>query len=130
VTTLIARRSRFHQVHLVARLAAGNPVFGASLAEVTHVLADAGLGAWEAQWQAYARFYEMVLAQAQVLAGAMFVLGFVLDRNGPRAAGSVSVHRRLLPLDDAGFGREDTRSAVGEWVSSSRLRRALEEEEE
>jgi len=85
VTTLIARQSQFHQVHLVSRLATDNPSF-------------------QAQRQAYARFYEMVQQQAQALAyidtfwllaiGAalMFVLAFTLQRNDPRASGAVSVH--------------------------------------
>ena len=62
----------------------------------------AGLGTWEAQRQAYARFYGMVQAQAQayidtfwlLAAGAalMFGLAFTLQRNDPRATGAVSVH--------------------------------------
>jgi DHA2 family multidrug resistance protein len=104
VTTLIARQSQFHQVHLVSRLANDNPAFLAKLAGMTHRLADAGLGTWEAQRQGYARFYEMVQAQAQTLAyidtfwllavgaAVMFALAFVLDRNDPRAGGSASVH--------------------------------------
>ena len=64
----------------------------------------AGLGTWEAQRQAYARFYAMVLSQTQALAyidtfwwltlGAALMLGlaFVLKRNDPRESGTVSVH--------------------------------------
>ncbi len=104
VTTLIARQSQFHQVHLVSRLAADNPSFQAQLGDMVHRLAAAGLGTWEAQRQAYARFYEMVQRQAQALAyidtfwllavGAalMFGLAFLLERNDPDAGGSVSVH--------------------------------------
>jgi MFS transporter, DHA2 family, multidrug resistance protein len=104
VTTLIARRSQFHQVHLVSRLAPDNPSFQAQLSDMVHRLAVAGLGTWEARRQAYARFYEMVQAQAQALAyidtfwllaiGAvvMFAFAFVLERNDPRAGGRVSVH--------------------------------------
>ena len=69
-----------------------------------HRLAAAGLGTWEAQRQAYARFYAMVQGQAQTLAyidtfwllamGSvlMFGLAFALERNDPRARGPVSVH--------------------------------------
>jgi len=69
-----------------------------------HRLAAAGLGTWEAQQQAYTRFYELVQGQAQTLAyidtfwllavGAalMFGLSFALDRSDPRASGTVSVH--------------------------------------
>ena len=71
---------------------------------MTHRLADAGLGTWEAQREGYARFYEMVQAQAQALAyidtfwllavgaAVMFAFAFVLDRNDPRAGGHASVH--------------------------------------
>jgi len=45
VTTLIARQSQFHQVHLVSRLAADNPSFQAQLNDMVHRLAAAGLGA-------------------------------------------------------------------------------------
>jgi DHA2 family multidrug resistance protein len=104
VTTLIARQSQFHQVHLVSRLATDNPSFQAQLTDMVHRLAAAGLGTWEAQRQAYARFYAMVQGQAQALAyigtfwllavGAalMFGLSFALERNDPRASGTVSVH--------------------------------------
>ncbi|HXL48560.1 MAG TPA: hypothetical protein VN975_07195, partial [Xanthobacteraceae bacterium] len=103
-TTLIARQSQFHQVHLVSRLAADNPSFQAQLSDMVQRLVAAGLGTWEAQRQAYARFYAMVLSQAQALAyidafwwltlGAalMFGLAFVLKRNDPRESGTVSVH--------------------------------------
>ena len=104
VTTLIARQSQFHQVHLVSRLATDNPSFQAQLTDMVHRLAARGLGTWEAQRQAYARFYAMVQGQAQALAyigtfwllavGAalMFGLSFALERNDPRASGTVSVH--------------------------------------
>jgi len=71
---------------------------------MTHRLADAGPGTWEAQRQGYTRFYEMMRAQAQALAyidtfwllaigaAVMFALSFVLKRNDPGAGGSVSVH--------------------------------------
>jgi len=104
VTTVIARQSQFHQVHLVSRLATDNPSFQAQLSDMVHRLAAAGLGTWEARQQAYARFYELVQRQAQTLAyidtfwllamGSvlMFGLAFALERNDPRARGTVSVH--------------------------------------
>ena len=104
VTTLIARQSQFHQVHLVSRLATDNPSFQAQLNDMVHRLAAAGRGTWEAQRQPYARFYEMVQQQAQALAyidtfwllaiGAalMFGLAFALERNDPHASGTVSAH--------------------------------------
>jgi MFS transporter, DHA2 family, multidrug resistance protein len=104
VTTLIARQSQFHQAHLVSRVAEDNPAFQAQLSDLVQRLADAGLGAYEAQRQAYTRFYEMVQSQAQTLAyidtfwtltaGATVMLGlaFILRRNNPRAGGHVVVH--------------------------------------
>jgi MFS transporter, DHA2 family, multidrug resistance protein len=104
VTTWIARQSQFHQVHLVSRLAADNPSFQAQVSDLVHRLAAAGLGAWDAQRQAYARLYEMVQGQAQALAyidtfwllavgaGLMFGLAFTLERNDPHASGTVSAH--------------------------------------
>jgi MFS transporter, DHA2 family, multidrug resistance protein len=97
VTTLIAQRSQFHQVHLVPRIAADNPTFQQQLEALGTRLSDAGLGAYEGHRQAYARFYQMVLNQAQALAyvdtfwllgfsaAVMFALSFVLRKNDPRA---------------------------------------------
>jgi MFS transporter, DHA2 family, multidrug resistance protein len=104
VTTLVDRRSQFHQVHLVSRLAGDNPSFVAQYSETVRHLAAAGLGTWEAQSRAYAGFYQMVQAQAQALAyidtfwwlagGAalMVVLSFALERNDPKAGGTVALH--------------------------------------
>jgi len=104
VTTLIARQSQFHQVHLVSRLADDNPSFQEQIRDLSRRLAAGGLGTWEAQRQAYARFYQMVHDQAQALAyidtfwwlalgaAVMFGLAFALERNDPRAGGTVAVH--------------------------------------
>ena len=66
-------------------------------------LADAGLGTYEAQRQAYARFYRIVQDQAQSLAyvdtfwllalaaAVMFFLSFALKKNDPRATSHVAV---------------------------------------
>jgi DHA2 family multidrug resistance protein len=102
VTTLIARRSQFHQVHLVDRIATDNPMFQEQVGALADRLAAAGLGTYEAQRQAYARFYTMVQDQAQALAyvdtfwllaliaAVMFCLSFALKKNDPRAAGHVA----------------------------------------
>ncbi|MDP9145140.1 MAG: DHA2 family efflux MFS transporter permease subunit, partial [Actinomycetota bacterium] len=68
VTTLIARRSQFHQVHLVSRMATDNPVFQAQVGALTKQLVDGGLGTYQAKRQAYARLYLMVRNQASTLA--------------------------------------------------------------
>jgi DHA2 family multidrug resistance protein len=95
VTTLIARRSQFHQQILVGYTRADNPNFQSSVNGLTQQLAHGGLGAHEAHTQAYARIYQSVQAQAASLAyidtfmvlaiGAaiMFCLAFVLKKNDP-----------------------------------------------
>jgi DHA2 family multidrug resistance protein len=104
VTTLIARRAQFHQVHLVSRLASDNPTFQAQLEGLFHQLAAAGLGAPQALQQAYARLYGILVAQAQTLAyidtywllalcGTVMVgLSFLLKKNDPRAGGQLAAH--------------------------------------
>jgi MFS transporter, DHA2 family, multidrug resistance protein len=99
VTTLIARRSQFHQLRLVENARIDNPNF----ADVAHGLsrhfAKGGLGKHEALATAYARIYQSVQAQAaslayidtfmvlSVAAGVMFFLSFMLKRNDPASGG-------------------------------------------
>ncbi len=99
VTTMIARRSQFHQQILAGHTNSGNPNFQNSVNGLAQRLAHSGLGTHEANAQAYARIYRSILAQAGSLAyidtfkllavGAaiMFFLAFILKRNdlgGPR----------------------------------------------
>jgi DHA2 family multidrug resistance protein len=102
VTTLIARRSQFHQEMLIDHTTAGNPSFQNSVNGIAQQLAHSGLGAHEAQRQAYARIYQAVQAQASSLAfvdafmalavGAaiMFFLAFILRKNAPGGGGDVA----------------------------------------
>jgi DHA2 family multidrug resistance protein len=102
VTTLTVRRAQFHQVHLVSRVAADNPMYQAQVNSLTRRLADAGLGTYEARRQALARIYRIVQNQAQtlayidtywflaVLAGVMFCLSFFLRKNVPGRGGEVA----------------------------------------
>ncbi len=95
VTTLIARRSQFHQARLVEHARPDNPNFQNTLNGLTEHLANSGLGAHAAQGQAYARIYEGLQAQAASLsyidtfmvlavgAGIMFLLSFMLKKNDP-----------------------------------------------
>jgi DHA2 family multidrug resistance protein len=95
VTTLIARRSQFHQQILVDYARPDNPNFQNSLNGLSQQIAHSGLGAHDAQAQAYARIYQTVQAQAaslsyidtfMVLAIAsaiMFFLSFLLKKNEP-----------------------------------------------
>jgi DHA2 family multidrug resistance protein len=99
VTTLIARRSQFHQHILVSYTRPDNPNFQNSLNGLTQYLIHSGLSAHEALAQAYARIYQLVQAQAATLAyvdtfmvlsvGAaiMFFLTFVLKKNDPGGGG-------------------------------------------
>jgi DHA2 family multidrug resistance protein len=99
VTTLIARRSQFHQARLVQNVRVDNPNFVNSANGLTQHLANSGVGRHEAQATAYARIYQSLQAQAASLAyidtfmvlcvGAaiMFFLAFVLKKNDPSAGG-------------------------------------------
>jgi DHA2 family multidrug resistance protein len=96
VTTLIARRSQFHQARLVENARPDNPNFQNSANGLAQQLAHAGgVSAPDAHMRAYARIYESLQAQAASLAyidtfmvlavGAaiMFVLSFALRKNDP-----------------------------------------------
>jgi DHA2 family multidrug resistance protein len=103
VTTLIARRSQFHQARLVQNVRLANPTFLNSANGLAQRLANAGVGKPDSQLQAYARIYQSVQAQAASLAyidtfmvlavgaGIMFFLAFVLKKNEPGGGGAVEV---------------------------------------
>ena len=97
VTTLIARRSQFHQARLVQQARPDNPNFQNSLNGLSQRLTHAGLSAHEARLQAYARIYQEACRRKRrvwhisifsvVLRGGSgdHVLSeFVLKRNNPR----------------------------------------------
>ncbi|HKD01162.1 MAG TPA: DHA2 family efflux MFS transporter permease subunit [Terriglobales bacterium] len=93
VTTLIARRSQFHQLRLVEHARIDNPNFANALQGLTQHFADAGMGRHEASATAYASIYRSLQAQAASLAyvdtfmvlcvgsAIMFVLAFFLKKN-------------------------------------------------
>jgi MFS transporter, DHA2 family, multidrug resistance protein len=95
VTTMIARRSQFHQARLVQNARVDNPNFVKAANALSGHLASAGLGSYRGQQQAYARIYRSLQDQAASLAyidtfkvlavGAviMFLLAFVLKKNDP-----------------------------------------------
>jgi len=101
VTTLIARRSQFHQQILVGHATPGNPDLQNRVTGLAQGLVHSGLGPHEARAQAYARIYRGLQAQAASLAyidvfkvlaigaGIMFFLAFVLKRNHPGSGGVV-----------------------------------------
>jgi MFS transporter, DHA2 family, multidrug resistance protein len=104
VTTIIARRSQFHQVALADHINTGNPQFQAALDGLTERLVHAGLSMHEAQRQALARLYVGLQAQAATLSyidtywilgiccASMFFFSFLLVKNDPRPGANVSLH--------------------------------------
>jgi MFS transporter, DHA2 family, multidrug resistance protein len=103
VTTMIARRSQFHQARLVQNARVDNPNFVKAANALSGHLADAGLGSYRGHLQAYARIYQSLQEQAASLAyvdtfkvlavGAviMFLMAFVLKKNDPGGGGHVIV---------------------------------------
>jgi hypothetical protein len=102
VTTLIARRSQYHQSVLTEYTASGR--FHSSITVLAIRLTRSGLSAHAAQQQALGRLYAVVQAQAAVLSyidvywllamgsAIMFVASFLLKRNEPGKSAKVSVH--------------------------------------
>jgi DHA2 family multidrug resistance protein len=102
VTTLIARRSQYHQSVLAGYTASAR--FHDATTALTMRLTTAGLSAHTAQQQALARMYALVQSQAAVLSyvevywllaiasAVMFVGSFLLKRNEPGKTEKVSVH--------------------------------------
>jgi MFS transporter, DHA2 family, multidrug resistance protein len=103
VTTLLARRSQFHQEILADHAAAGNANFQNTLNGLTQQLANSGLDAHTAKMTAYASIYQSIQAQAasnayldifMVLAigsAIMFFLAFILKKNDLGGGASVEV---------------------------------------
>jgi MFS transporter, DHA2 family, multidrug resistance protein len=103
VTTLLARRSQFHQTILVGHAAPGSQSFRNVMDGIAQRLVRSGMSAPDALVRAYATFYQALQAQAATLAyidifgilalGAaiMFGLSFLLRKNDPRAGGAPAV---------------------------------------
>jgi DHA2 family multidrug resistance protein len=93
VTTVIARRSQFHQGRLVEQARIDNPNFANAVQGLTQHFANGGLGRHEASTTAYARIYRSLQAQAaslayidtfmvlSVFAVVMFFVSFFLKKN-------------------------------------------------
>ena len=102
VTTLLARRSQYHQSVLAEYTASAS--FHTSITALAMRLTRAGLSLHAAQQQAIGRLYAMVQAQAAVLSyveaywllsvasALMFAVSFFLKRNELGKGGNVSVH--------------------------------------
>jgi MFS transporter, DHA2 family, multidrug resistance protein len=95
VTTMIARRSQYHQAILVGNVTPQNPTFLESVDGLTNHLTQSGLSPDAAQMQASAVLYRSAQNQAAVLAyidmfwllavaaAIMFALSFTLKPNEP-----------------------------------------------
>jgi DHA2 family multidrug resistance protein len=93
VTTVIARRSQFHQGRLVEQARIDNPNFANAVQGLTQHFANGGLGRHEASATAYASIYRSLQAQAaslayidtfmvlSVFAAVMFFVSFFLKKN-------------------------------------------------
>ena len=93
VTTVIARRSQFHQLRLVEQARIDNPQFVNAAQGLTQRFANAGLGTHEASATAYASIYRSIQAQAAsmayidtfmvlcICAAVMFCVSFFLKKN-------------------------------------------------
>ncbi|HEX3820620.1 MAG TPA: DHA2 family efflux MFS transporter permease subunit [Candidatus Sulfotelmatobacter sp.] len=105
VTTMIVRRSQYHQSVLAAHTSPANARFRDAIGGLAQQLANAGVGLHDARQQALGRLYAEVQLQASALAYidtfwvlgiaavVMVALSFVLRKNNPREGrGSVSVH--------------------------------------
>jgi DHA2 family multidrug resistance protein len=104
VTTLLARRSQFHQGRLSETASGLNSNFQASINGITQKLVQNGMNLAEAQRHALARYYAGLQAQASTLAyidtyfvlaasaGAMFLLSFTLRKNNPGRGPKVASH--------------------------------------
>jgi DHA2 family multidrug resistance protein len=102
VTTLIARRSQYHQSVLADYTTSAR--FQASISALAMRLTSVGLSVHAAKQQALGRLYAMLQAQAAVLSyidvywllsvgsAVMFVASFLLKRNELGKSKSVSVH--------------------------------------
>jgi DHA2 family multidrug resistance protein len=103
VTTLIARRSQYHQTILVSHTTEGNQNFENLINGLTGLLAQSGMSLHDATRRAYAMVYQALQQQSATLAyidtfailaigsAIMFVLSFLLKKNDPRAGGEMAV---------------------------------------
>jgi MFS transporter, DHA2 family, multidrug resistance protein len=102
VTTILARRTQFHQAVLSGHINNGNGVFQSTIAGTTRNLIAHGSSAYEASRQSYAIVANMIARQASVMSyvDCFFVLGiaitcmvpFVFLMKRVRPGGPMAVH--------------------------------------
>jgi len=95
VTTVIARRTQYHQSVLIENLAPGQSTFAGAVTGLTDTLIGAGYSIDDAQLRAHAHLYRLAQRQAMTLAyidtfwvlgvaaAVMFALSFTLKKNEP-----------------------------------------------
>ena len=103
VTTLIDRRSEYHQSVLVSHTTAGSQSFQNLVDGARQLYIRSGMSPPDALHKAYASIYQTVQAQSAslayidtfmvlaVISGIMFVLSFALKKNDPGGGGEVAV---------------------------------------
>jgi DHA2 family multidrug resistance protein len=103
VTTLLARRSQFHQAMLASYTTNYALVFRNQTEVLSQQLIHSGTSAADAQHQAHGVIYQATQGQALLLsyidvykvlaigAGIMFLLAFLMRRNDPRGGGEVAL---------------------------------------
>ena len=104
VTTVLARRSQFHQQILADHMTAANPLLRNSVGALSTQLSQRGLSAADANTHAYANIYASLQRQASalsyvdtywilaVVAGIMFVMSFFLKKNELHKGETVVAH--------------------------------------
>jgi DHA2 family multidrug resistance protein len=102
VTTLLARRAQFHQSTLSSHATNYDQAFRNQVSGLAAQLVHAGASVPDAHGQAYARVYQSLQGQSQMLAyldtfmvlavaaSLMFLLAFAVRRNDPGARGQVA----------------------------------------
>lgn len=103
VTTLLDRRSEYHQSVLVGHTALGSQNFQNLVDGSTQLFIHSGMSPPDAQHRALASIYQVVQAQSgslayidvfmvlSVISAIMFVLSFLLKKNEPGGGGEVAV---------------------------------------
>lgn len=103
VTTLLARRSQFHQTMLASHTSNYDLAFQNAARALSQQLVHSGTSVADSQHQAYGVVYQAMQQQSQLLAyldaykvlaigaGIMFLLAFAMRRNDPRAGGGAAV---------------------------------------
>jgi DHA2 family multidrug resistance protein len=104
ITTILARRSQYHQRILTEHMTASNPLLRNSVGALTEQLSHSRFSTPDARTHAYANLYHALQTQASalsyvdtflvlaVVAGIMFLLSFGLKKNQLHTGEKIVVH--------------------------------------